>query len=72
MLTEEALKTEIPVMLSRHPAKYDGNRFVIRGVYIDKDLIDRCSEKGISMARVFSTLGNKAVEEYLNYIDGGK
>ena len=72
MLTQESLEKEIPVMLSRHPSKYDGNKFVTRGVYVDRDLIERCAEKGISVARVFSTLGNRALEEYLNHIEGEK
>ena len=69
MLTKDALEKDIPVMISRHPAKYDGTKFVTRGVYIDRDVIERCAEKGISVARVFSTLGNQAMREYLDYIE---
>ena len=69
MLTKDALDKEIPVMISRHPAKYDGTKFVTRGVYIDRDVIERCAEKGISVARVFSTLGNQAMREYLDHIE---
>ena len=69
MLTKEALDKEIPVMLSRHPSKYDPTKFQTRGVYIGRDLIERCAEKGISVARVFSTLGNRALQEYLDSIE---
>ena len=72
MLTKESLEKDIPVMLSRHPAKYDGTKFVTRGVYIDRDVIERCAEKGISVARVFSTLGNQALREYLDSIEKEK
>lgn len=69
MLTKDSIEKEIPIMLSRHPARYDGTKFVTRGVYVDRDVIERCSEKGISVARLFSTLGNQACREYLDSIE---
>lgn len=71
LLDKAALKTEIPVLLSRHPARYDGLKYVVRGVYIERELIERCAEKGMSMAKVFSTLGNLALKEYLDDVDKG-
>lgn len=69
LFDKKALKEEVPVLLSRHPAKYDGKRFVTRGVYVDRDVIERCAERGISVARLFSTLGNKVVAEYLDNLE---
>lgn len=72
LFDKKALKEEVPVLLSSHPAKYDGKRFVTRGVYVDRDVIERCAERGISVARLFSTLGNKVVAEYLDNLEKGE
>ena len=69
LLDKTALKNDVPVMLSRHPARYNPLTYQTRGVYIERDLIERCQEKGVSVAKVFSTLGNQALREYLESIE---
>lgn len=72
LLDKTALEKEVPVMLSRHPARYNPLVYITRGVYVERELIERCQEKGVSMAKVFSTLGNQALREYLDSIEKEK
>ena len=66
IIDHKAFVSEIPTLISRNPSRYNPKHFTVRGVYVRNDLIQRCKESGISMAKIFSTLGNKALEEYLD------